>query len=187
LTSFRERIARLRRGEVDASELVAKWRPLLRLRARGLLGRELSARADSSDVVQEALSQAIRDADRFRGTTEGEWMAWLQTILSGQAAKLRRFHHAEKRNVQMEMAAPSDIASEHSSNPIVGLVRHEHMLQLAKAIESLPESMRAVVVLRAFDQHSFEQIGAAMGRSPGAVRVLWTRAIRQLRGIMDGS
>jgi RNA polymerase sigma-70 factor, ECF subfamily len=175
------------RGEVDASELMAKWRSLLRLRARGLLGREISARVDSSDVVQEAMSQAMRDVDRFRGTTEGEWMAWLQTILSGQAAKLRRFHHAEKRNIRMEMDAPSDLAPDRSSDAMGGLVRHEQMSQLAQAIEQLPESMRAVIMLRVFDQHSFEQIGAAMGRSPGAVRVIWTRAIRQLREIMDGS
>jgi DNA-directed RNA polymerase specialized sigma24 family protein len=41
--------------------------------------------------------------------------------------------------------------------------------------------MREVVVRRVFDQQPFEVVAQALDRSPGATRVLWTRALRQLR------
>jgi DNA-directed RNA polymerase specialized sigma24 family protein len=41
--------------------------------------------------------------------------------------------------------------------------------------------MREVIIRRVFHRQPFPRIAEALGRSPGAARVLWTRALRQLR------
>src|SRR6516165_4179573 len=103
--SFAERLARGRAGDrIALEELFVPWRPLLRLQADQLLGAELSARVDPSDVVQEAWAQAFADLAQFRGSSEGEWINWLRAMVAGQAANLRRFHRAEKRDPGREDA-----------------------------------------------------------------------------------
>jgi RNA polymerase sigma-70 factor (ECF subfamily) len=105
--SFSERLERGRAGDPSAlEELFAPWRPLLRLQADQLLGAELSARVDPSDVVQEAWAQALASLDQFRGGSEGEWINWLRALVAGQAANVRRFHHAGKRTPRREDGWP---------------------------------------------------------------------------------
>jgi RNA polymerase sigma-70 factor (ECF subfamily) len=183
--SFADRLARGRAGDPAAlEELFAPWRPLLRLQAGQLLGAELSARVDASDVVQEAWRQAFADLDQFRGGSAGEWLNWLRTLVAGQAANLRRFHHAGKRSPDREDAWPAEHPAEQAPGPAVEAVLHEEDARLAAALEALPDDMRAVVVGRVFQREPFEVVARALGRSPGAARVLWTRAVRRLRQML---
>ena len=56
---------------------------------------------------------------------------------------------------------------------------------LANALARLPEDYREVITLRHVEGRSFEEIAAAMGRTSGAVRMLWMRALERL-GEADG-
>jgi RNA polymerase sigma-70 factor (ECF subfamily) len=185
--SFAERLARGRAGDRTAlEELFAPWRPLLRLQADQLLGPELSARVDPSDVVQEACARAFASLEQFRGTNEGEWVNWLRAQVGGEAANLQRSHHAGKRAVAREKASIADhLAAEQSPGPVTAALLHEQDARLAAALEALPADMRAVVVRRVFHREPFESVAQALGRTPGATRVLWTRAIRCLRQLLD--
>jgi RNA polymerase sigma-70 factor, ECF subfamily len=182
---FAEQLKRGRSGDRQALEtLFAPWRPLLRLQADQLLGAELSARVDPSDVVQEALSQAYTHLGEFRGGCEGEWVNWLRSIVAGQAANVQRFHHADKRSPDREggpvLTAPLD-----GPTPSEQALLHEEDARLAAAIAQLPSDMRTVIVRRVFHQEPFEVVAGALGRSPGATRVLWTRALRRLRPLLE--
>jgi RNA polymerase sigma-70 factor (ECF subfamily) len=184
--NFEERLLASRAGDCSAwTALAERWRPLLNLQARRLLGSDVSARIDPSDVVQETLLQAWRDLDRFRGTCEGEWVAWLRRLVAGHAAKQRRHHRAEKRSVGKEVPLP-----EHQGNrglePVPQLMDAEEAASFAAALEQLPGDMRAVVLRRVFDREPFESIASALGRSSGATRMLWTRALRMLRQRLGG-
>src|SRR6516225_6893035 len=104
---FEERLTRGRNGDPAAlDQLFQRWRLLLRLQARKLLGAELSARVDPSDVVQEALTQAFQSLNQFRGRTEEEWVGCLRSIVTGQAAKMRRNHRAENGAAGCDQACP---------------------------------------------------------------------------------
>jgi RNA polymerase sigma-70 factor (ECF subfamily) len=182
---FASSLARSRQGDRAAlEELFARWRPLLRLEARRLLGADLAARLDPSDVVQESLAQAFRDLPGFRGQTTGEWVAWLRRIVAGQAARARRRHRADCRSPDHEIVAPGELADDIPA-PGANLVDEEEAARLAAALEQLPAAMREVVVRRVFDEQPFEALARDMGCSPGAARVTWTRAIARLRQILD--
>jgi RNA polymerase sigma-70 factor (ECF subfamily) len=184
---FEDTLARSRAGDRGALEgLFAPWRPLLRLQARQLLGPVLAGRVDPSDVVQESLAQAYADLGAFRGRDEAAWVAWLRAIVAGHAAKAYRHHLAARRNPGREGGDAERLADTRVETPAAALLNREDAARLAAALETLPEAMREVVVRRTFDGEPFEQVARAVGRSPGAARVLWTRALRRLREVLDG-
>jgi DNA-directed RNA polymerase specialized sigma24 family protein len=55
---------------------------------------------------------------------------------------------------------------------------------LADALETLPAHYREVFILRNLEHIPFDQIAARMGRSPGATRVLWKRAMDRLSQLL---
>lgn len=179
---FGEQLARSRGGDRAALEgIFARWRPLLWLQARRLLGAEVSTRVDANDVVQEALAQAFQDLEQFRGQSEGEWVTWLRRLVAGHAAKLCRRHGAIKRDAACETPLDETLTPDGQLDPLAQAIRRERSVHLATAIAGLPTAMREVILRRVFDQQPFEVVARSLDRSPGATRVLWTRALRQLR------
>jgi RNA polymerase sigma-70 factor (ECF subfamily) len=147
----------------------------------------LSARVDRSDVVQEALTQAFQSLNQFRGRTEEEWVGWLHSIVTGHAGKIRRHHRAEKRDAGCDQTMPPAGLADLAAGPVSCALEREQTLRLAAAVEDLPDPMREVIVRRVFHQEPFDVVAGDMNRSPGAARVLWTRAIRQLRQTLANS
>jgi len=178
-TGFSDNIGRIQNGDREAlDELIQRWRPILRLYAHGLLGRQFSARADSSDVVQDTMIQASRCVNQFQGETEAQWGAWLRRILQNEAARYRRQHLESRRTVVRESGQAEEEAK--VDPPLEKTIEIENVVLVAAAIEKLPQPMRDGVVRRTFQHHSFNEIAESTGRTPGVVRVIWARALRKL-------
>lgn len=71
-----------------------------------------------------------------------------------------------------------------ASSPSAAAARREQAVLLADALEKLPPDYREVFLLRNLERIPFETIAARMDRTPGAVRMLWTRAIRKLAPLL---
>ena len=56
---------------------------------------------------------------------------------------------------------------------------------LADALEKLPADYREVFLLRNLEHIPFAEIAIRTGRSPGAVRMLWTRTIKKLSQLLE--
>ena len=55
--------------------------------------------------MQQTLLEAHRGLDKFRGTTDGEWLAWLKRIVQHNAADfVRRYGKAGKRRAAREVS-----------------------------------------------------------------------------------
>ena len=57
----------------------------------------------------------------------------------------------------------------------------EQEVRLAEALARLPDDYREVLLLRNLEGLAHEEVAARMGREPGAVRMLWVRALARLR------
>jgi RNA polymerase sigma-70 factor (ECF subfamily) len=172
-------------------QLFGRFRNYLGCLACAGIDRRLRTKADPSDIVQDTLLNAYAAFERFRGNTEGEFAAWLRRILSNQLAMLgRRYRATAARDVARErpIAATLEdssqqlgrLADDAITTPSEFALRHERSLLLADALAALPPHYREVIVLRDLRQLEWPEVSDAMGRSKGAVRLLWSRALALL-------
>lgn len=71
------------------------------------------------------------------------------------------------------------------ASPSARAVHREQAVLLADALERLPDDYREVFMLRHVEQVPVAEIAARMGRTPNAVRKLWTRAMVALRQALE--
>ena len=187
-------VRQARDGSPEALEhLLPLYRNYLRLLVRGSLWGALGAKTDPSDIVQEACLQAFRKREQFRGGTEAEFVAWLRRIVANcLAMAVRRYRGTAARDLGREQAHVA--ALDRSSAALAALVpadqttpsqraqRRELGVVVADAVAGLPPDYREVVTLRVFRNLKWEEVAAEMERSPGAVRMLWARALKALGG-----
>jgi RNA polymerase sigma-70 factor (ECF subfamily) len=172
------------------SQFLAEHRPWLQLLARLEIDSRLAGKYSASDVVQQTLLEAWRDWGQFRGSDERGRKAWLRQILAHQLARLGRQFTAQKRYVNRERLAASlersslrleQFFAADQTSPSQQVLAREESLELARVLEQLPADYRQVLLLRHLEELSHEQIAERMQRSVGAVRMLWLRALNELR------
>jgi RNA polymerase sigma-70 factor, ECF subfamily len=179
-----------------AEDVLAGYRPWLHLLARIQIGSRFQGKFDVSDVVQQAMLEAVKAWPQFRGRTGAERAAWLRKILAHALAhEVRRYAGTDKRDVGREVSLEDALEASSrrlgqtlaapGSSPSVQADRHETELRLAAALERMPEDYRTVIVLRNLDGLSHEDVASRMGRGVGAVRMLWVRALTRLRQELD--
>ena len=192
-----ELLEQARSGDLESfGQLLSQYRNYARLLARTLIGTTLRLRLDPSDLVQETFLEAHRDFPRFDGSTERELLAWLRRILARNLADQARRQKAGLRDIrrQVSLEAMLDRSSARMQQALVAVVsspsaaaaQREQAVLLADALADLPPDYREVIILRNLERLRFEEVAARMGRSPGAVRMLWTRALERLSRALEG-
>jgi RNA polymerase sigma-70 factor (ECF subfamily) len=135
------------------------------------MNRDLQAKGDASDLVQETFLDAQRSFDRFQGDSEPELRAWLCQLLHYRVAKFRRkYLTTSKRQLARETAltAASQRAcsTAEDTSPGARLMADEQAQRLLQALECLPDDYRQAISMRYAEQCSFEEIGRRMHRTP---------------------
>jgi RNA polymerase sigma-70 factor (ECF subfamily) len=191
-------IAEIRRGATHRlGELLDAYRKYLHLLAKTQIDEKLRGRISASDLVQEAMLGAYRDFPQFQGSSEQQLLAWLRQILINRLHVFVQQHVlAQKRDVRREISLEqlrtasarstatlptSAILADRGSSPSQIAMRRENAVVLANYLAGLTPQHREIIELRTLRGLPFEQIARQMNRTTGAVRMLWLRAIRQLR------
>jgi RNA polymerase sigma-70 factor, ECF subfamily len=188
---FAADIAAARQGcEKALDRLFRGCRAYLLMVANQVLPSELRAKTGPSDLVQETFLQVKKNFGRFRGSSEGELLAWLRGVLLNNVHDVRRhFLKTEMRQIRLEVSLDQGLSDAEQGSmvdvaapsPGSQLVAHEEAALLKAALGRLSPDYRRVIVLRNWEEQSFAEIGAIFGRSPEAARKLWARAIEQLK------
>jgi RNA polymerase sigma-70 factor (ECF subfamily) len=175
-----------RTGNQEAlGKLLDGFRPYVRVLVHAVRGRRLGGQLDDSDLIQDALLQAARSFAEFRGTTAAEFIGWLRQITLRAAARaFRSLDKAPRRDPVREQFLESlETVADVGSSPSAQLIRREQAARVAEALGHLPEDMRQVVLLRLVDELPHADIAERLGRTSTAVRMLYLRALRRLRGL----
>ena len=179
--------------------LLQLYRNYLTILAASQLDGRLRRRLNPSDLVQEAMLAAHRDFEQFRGGNEREFLAWLRQIL------INCLHHAvethvkaKRRDVRCEISMEqvnaaldrsalnfAHVLADPGPSPSASLRQRERAVALADQLARLRPEYRDVIVLRNLQGLSFDEISDRMNRKPGAVRMLWLRAIDKLKRTCD--
>jgi RNA polymerase sigma-70 factor (ECF subfamily) len=166
--------------------LAESFRPFFKQAAARLLGERVAHKVDASDVVQQALLAAFKQASRFRGRGAEEWQAWVLTIVKNQARKQLRHWQRRRRDARRERpltAGPGGGAPLAADGPTPSqqATRRERAACLLAAVGRLPPEDQEVLGLRYFQNLPYAEIAARLGRREPAVRKLCERALRRLR------
>jgi RNA polymerase sigma-70 factor, ECF subfamily len=186
------------RGDEDAlAELLAQNAAIVRRGLDGKIPRRWQSVLSVEDVMQETYIEAFLDVAHFEPREEGSFTAWLSTLAKRNLVDALRMLEAEKRGKHRRavQARPGDdsmgalytelVCS--NSTPSRQAARNEAGNSLLRAITQLPAIYRTVVEMYDLEQRSVDDVARAVGRSPGAVFMLRSRAHRQLGMLMGAA
>jgi RNA polymerase sigma-70 factor (ECF subfamily) len=175
--------------------LLTLYTNYLKLLVATQLDHRLRGRVSPSDIVQDTFFEAHRDFNQFRGQSTAEFVSWLRRIVVHNILRVVEQHLlTEKRDVRREVsleeigrrleqstARLETLLAVESDSPSRHAVEREHEVLLADALAELPADYRDVIVLRHIEGLPFDGVAERMGRTVGAVRMLWLRALKRLR------
>jgi RNA polymerase sigma-70 factor (ECF subfamily) len=192
----KELLTEARSGHRDSlGALLELYRNHLQVLAGMQLNGRLRARVNPSDLVQETFLRASCHFDDFCGDSEQELLNWLRTILRRCLLRIvQKQVLARKRTILREVALRSDGSdsfrapsisagslTSRESSPSSPARRREEAADVIERLARLPAPLREVLVLRNLEGLPFPEVARQMGRTPGATRVLWLRALDRLR------
>ncbi len=179
-------------------QLLELYRHYLKLLARIEIGHRLQAKVDASDLVQETLLEAHRNFERFRGSSEAQFIAWLRQIMAAVLSNLlRRYLGTQGRNIHLEQELQDHLDHssqmlcqglvDHLASPSQHAARREQAVLLADALAKLPDDYREVLVLRHLEGLAFAEIARLMDRTTDSVEKLWVRGLTRLRQVIGAT
>ncbi len=141
---------------------------------------QLPETADAEDVALEVFVKAWDYLPRY--TARGHsFSAFLYSVARNAVVDFYR------RGKDRGAAALEDnLLPDTSPLPEERVIAEREREDLYRALAQLPDDYREVLILRFINNHSLEEVTAAMNRSPGAVRVLQHRALKALRKVLEG-
>jgi RNA polymerase sigma-70 factor (ECF subfamily) len=168
-----------------------RFRNYLLLLARGRIEPSWRGKVDASDLVQQTLLEAHRDASAFQGTNAAQQAAWLRQILARNLANVGRDLRRQKRDVARECSVEAVLDESASrlegwlaadqSSPSQRAARQERALLLADALATLPPSQCEAVMLRHWEDCSLAEIAERLECTTAAVTGLLHRGLKGLR------
>ena len=193
LTRIDDLILRSTAGDATAIEsvLLHFHDPLLQF-IRSTLAAPDSADFSAEDLFQETLVEAFRRVKGLEAQGSIAFFAWLKTIAHHRhlnrlkAAKALKRGGARKRivnGIATESTATSilHLIAGTEARPSVIVRRKEAVGVVAVALSKLDAERRQVIELRYGQRMSNAQVAEKMGKSEGAIKMLISRTLQELR------
>jgi RNA polymerase sigma-70 factor (ECF subfamily) len=142
-----------------------------------MLGREDDAR----DAAQESFVAAYRNLGNFRG--EARVSSWLHRIAVNQCLTLKRRQKTRSEDFLDDETGENErvfVASGHLS-PVNMTERGQQEVIVRKAVNSLPLDLRQVIVMKEFEEMTFQEISETLELPLSTVKSRLYTALKQLR------
>jgi RNA polymerase sigma-70 factor (ECF subfamily) len=170
------------RGDTAAfEELIERHQSLV----IGTVARMLGSNSEVEDIGQQVFVRVWRSAGRY--VPRAKFTTWLLKITRNLVFnEMRRSKRHAQVPIQPEPAAEEiPIKDETVRAPDALLLERELQQAIEAAIVELPESQRMAVVLRRYQDLSYEQIAEVLNLSLPAVKSLLFRARTELRARLN--
>jgi RNA polymerase sigma-70 factor, ECF subfamily len=154
----------------------------------GLLGYAMTLtrnKAEAEDLVQETYLRAIRAYDRLR--PDSNVKSWLFTILRNLYLNQIRHQQSGPPMVDMEdqFSDLPDTTRPGELDPFCQYLATLQRQDVHRAVESLPAAHREVIVLREFEDLSYQQISEVLNVPTGTVMSRLGRAREKLKSVLE--
>jgi RNA polymerase sigma-70 factor (ECF subfamily) len=180
----------LRRGDRRAlGALLARQRPAMRELVALHLDPRLAARADPSDVVQEAQADMARRIDDYLGRDPMPFHLWARKTAYERLLDLHRYHLRRARRAAGREVPLPDRSSLLLARPLLGggpspsrqAAARELAERVARAVAGLSEADREVLLMRHAEGLPFGEVACLLGVEPAAARKRFGRALIRLQ------
>lgn len=130
-------------------------------------------RAVAEDVTSEVFMKALRSIGRYQDTGR-PFTAWLyQIAVNAVADRYRAQRPTDDIDEQYHLSDNSSLEETAARRDEVG--------RIWALIEELPAQQRTALILKFQEDMKIEDIAVAMGKTPGAVKLLVHRGVTRLR------
>ena len=148
--------------------------------------RFLGNRADAEDLTQEVFLRVWKAAGTYK--PDAKFTTWLYRIATNlcinrqHAIRIRKLFVQSHVQEQIQNSKDSSIIGESAEilSPEDRLIDSEQSVRLLNALNELPTSQRVAIVLRIYDEMSYQEIAQIMDRSVSSVDSLLIRAKKNL-------
>jgi RNA polymerase sigma-70 factor (ECF subfamily) len=147
----------------------------------GTVARMLGSNSDVEDIAQQVFIRVWKSASRY--VPRAKFTTWLLKITRNLVFnELRRAKRRAHAPLQTEANVEEmQLKDESNPSPDASLLERELQEAIEKAIGELPETQRMALVLRRYEEFSYEQIADVLNLSVPAVKSVLFRARTELR------
>jgi RNA polymerase sigma-70 factor, ECF subfamily len=191
---------RVRGGDADAvNGLLDRHRAAIRRMIDQRMDRVIGRRVDASDIVQDVLIEANRRLGDYLANPTMPFRLWLRHMARDRLIDAHRRHRvAASRSLDREVPLAGSAndgpsggdgmsqLADRELTPAAAATWHELERRFASAVEQLDEADRQIVLLRHFEHLSTAEAADVLGLSKPAAGMRYLRAMRRLRGLLEG-
>ena len=170
----RQLLRRLRKGDTAAlSQIMDAYSAYLYAIIQNIIRPPLQP-----EDIEEVLSDVfLRLWEKAADVEPGHLRAWLGTVARNRAKdKLRALH--------LTLPLEEDCIEGFADGPEADAIRREAQKAAREAVEAMGEPDRSIFVRYYYFYQKTEEIAAALGLQPGAVRVRLTRGREKLKAVL---
>jgi len=158
-------------------EIVKRWERKIFALCFGMLGRE----DEAGDAAQETFISAYKSLKNFRG--DAKVSSWLHRIAVNQCLTVKRraktrsesFLDDENNQEEKVFVAPSRLSPSRTTE------QNERLKIVRQAVNSLPVDLRQVVVMKEFEEMTFQEISDTLDLPLSTIKSRLYTALKQLR------
>ncbi len=152
----------------------------------GTVAKMLGGMGDAEDISQQVFIRIWKSAGRYKPSAKfTTWMFTITRNLVFNEMRRRQRKPAvsmDEREEEYNLLAPD----ENTATPDQQVLENELIKAIDTAIQALPEKQRLAVILRRYEDRSYEEIAEVLGMSLSAVKSLLFRARAQLKENLQG-
>jgi RNA polymerase sigma-70 factor (ECF subfamily) len=169
---------RVKNGDQEAFRLLIETH---QSRVIGTVAKMLGDDTDSEDISQQVFIRVWNSAGRYQPTAK--FTTWLFKITRNLVFNelRRRKRHPASPLEHKEDDRPFQMPDTNSPSPATNMMDSELQTAIQRAIESLPEAQRMAIILRRYEELSYEEIAEVLKLSVPAVKSILFRARTDLR------
>lgn len=184
-SNLRDLLAAWQGGDQEAlSAILERHQEWLHRHVRRRLGTHLRGEMESMDMVQEVAVDVMQYGPKFVCSSEDDFRALLGRIVENNLRDRGRRMHAARRDARRKQELMSgmsvDLDAPAVSTPSMKASRRENEEWMRLALEFLEPTDREVVLLRQFDNRTWEEIGELLEIGKSAARMRFERALPRL-------
>lgn len=181
--------------EATVRQLLGAYRVRLKRMVSIHLDRQLAARLDASDVVQESLAEAVKRLPKYIAERPVAFYPWLRKLTWEKLLQLRQHHlDSQKRSPRRERTL--DLSDESAmqlaerlvaggTSPGDRALRRELRQRVRDALAQLPPGDRELLSMRYLEQLTVAEVTEALGITPDVFMKRHWRAMQRIRPLLD--